>query len=71
MIATIAVVAVIAKKKKFSDRSEHSDYKESSFQLSVLLESGFHIIAIMVAIAELVFFVSDHSDCSDDMEIRL
>ena len=36
MIAAIAVVAVIAEKKKFSDRSDHihSDYKESTFQRS-------------------------------------
>ena len=35
MIATIAVVvAVIAENKKFSDRSGHSDYKESTFQRS-------------------------------------
>ena len=31
MVATIAVVAVIADKKKFSD---HGDYKESTFQRS-------------------------------------
>ena len=34
MIATITVVAVIAEKKKFSDRSDQSDYKESTFQRS-------------------------------------
>ena len=36
MIAKIAVVAVIAEKKKFSHRSDHmhSDYKESTFQRS-------------------------------------
>ena len=56
MIATIAVVAVIAEKKKFGDCSDHSDYKESTFQLSLSLESGFLTIAIMVAIAELFFW---------------
>ena len=34
------------------------------------LESGFHMIAVITAIAEL-FFLSDGSDCSDHMETRL
>ena len=54
----------------FSDRSDHSDHIEATFQRSLSLrplrslESGFHMIAM---IAEL-FFLSDHSDRSDNME---
>ena len=48
MIATIAVIAAIAeRKRKFSDRSDHM---ETTFQRS--LQSGFLIIA---AIAEVFF----------------
>ena len=57
----------------FSDRSDHSDHIEATFQRSLSLrslrslESGFHMIAM---IAE-VFFLSDHSDRSDHIETRL
>ena len=58
MIATTAVIAPIAEKKKFSDRSDHSDRRETgTFQRS--LESGFHMIA---AIAEI--FLSQRSQRS-------
>ena len=32
MIATIAVIAAIDKKKKVSDRSDHSNHMETTFQ---------------------------------------
>ena len=51
-------------RKKFSDRSDHSDHMETTFQRS--LESGFHMIA---ATAEKKF--SDPSDHSDNMETGL
>ena len=59
MIATIAVIAAIAeKKKKFSDRRDDSDHKETTFQplqQQRSLESGFNMIAMIAAIAELLF----------------
>ena len=49
----IATIAVIAEKKKFSYRSDHSDHmKPLSSDRS---ESGFHMIAEL-------FFLSDRSD---------
>ena len=68
----IATIAVIAEKKKFSDRSDH---KETTFQRSQRQrspESGFHMIAMIAAIAELFFFSAiTASDRSDHMETRL
>ena len=34
MIATIAVIVAIAEKKKYSDRSEHSNHMKTTFQRS-------------------------------------
>ena len=62
--------------KMVSDRSDHSDHMEATFQRSLSLrsrrslESGFHMITMISAIAEL-FFLSDRSDRSDHMETRL
>ena len=70
------MIAAIAEKKKFSDRSDHSNHKKTTFQRSQRqrslrykkfyvsdrcmsqrsVESGFHMIAMMVAIDELFFF---------------
>ena len=85
------MIAAIAEKKKFSDSSDHSNHKKTTFQRSQRqrslrykkfyvsdrcmsqrsVESGFHMIAMMVAIDELFFFLSDHSDRRDHMESRL
>ena len=54
MIATIAVIG------QFSDRSDDSDHKETTFRRSRQkrsLESGsVHVIAMTAAIVELLFF---------------
>ena len=67
MIATIAEKTAIAKKKK--RKSSISAIVDSYFSL----ESGFHIIAIIAAIAELFFLSdrSDHGERSDHMETGL
>ena len=70
MVATIAVIAAIAEKKKFSDPSDPSDFKETTFQRLLSLpsrKSGFHMIAMIAAFADF-FFLSDRSD---HMETRL
>ena len=75
MIATRAVIAAIAEKKKCSDRSDDSDHKETTFQRSQQgrsLESGsVNMISMIAAIAELFFFLIDRSHRSDHMETRL
>ena len=58
MTATIAVIVAVPEKKKktFSDRSDHSDLMETTFQRSLrTLESGFHKIAMIAAIADFFF----------------
>ena len=63
----IATIALIAEKKKFSDRSDNDRFAAttiaeiekvlSQWSLSLRsLESGFHMIAMIAAIAELFFF---------------
>ena len=79
------MIATIAEKKKFSDHGNHSpaiaattiadiELFISQRPLSLgSLESGFHMIAMITAIAE-VFVQSDrsnHSDGSDHMETGL
>ena len=83
MIATIAVIAAITEKKKFSDhirkplsgdRSDN-DRWDRTFYISAIVVAAiagewFHMIA---AIAEFFFLSdrSDHSDGSDHMETGL
>ena len=77
MNATIAVIAAITEKKKFSDRSDN-DRWDRTFYISGIVVAAiagewFHMIAMIAAIAE-VFFLSDrsdHSDGSDHMETGL
>ena len=85
MIATIAVIAAkkslaiaaIIRKPLSSDRSDNDrwDKKKVLSQWSLSLrspESGFHMIAMIAAIAELFFFSAiTASDRSDHMETRL
>ena len=80
MISTIAVIAKKKNlKKRFSDRSDHSDHMETTLQRSQrglqrqrsLRYRKSSISAIVVAaIAELVF-LSDRSNRSDHIETRL
>ena len=61
MNATIAVIAAITEKKKFSDRSDN-DRWDRTFYISGIVVAAiagewFHMIAMIAAIAE-VFFVS-------------
>ena len=44
MIATIAVIAGITKKKKFSDRSDRSDHKETTLGIFFDLSKAFDTI---------------------------
>ena len=78
MIATIAVIAAITEKKKFSDRSDN-DRWDRTFYISGIVVAAiagewFHMIAMIAAIAEVFFCLSDrsdHSDGNDDMETGL
>ena len=78
MNATIAVIAAITDKKKFSDRSDN-DRWDRTFYISGIVVAAiagewFHMIAMIAAIAEVFFCLSDrsdHSDGSDDMETGL
>ena len=86
MIATIAVIAAIAEKKKISDRSDHCDHMKplsSGGSDNNRWDVKSSISAIVVAaiagewfpdmIAEFFFLSdrSDHSNRSDHMETRL
>ena len=60
MIATIAVIAAITEKKKFSDRSDN-DRWDRTFYISGIVVAAiagewFHMIAMIAAIAEVFFF---------------
>ena len=64
MIATIAVIAAIAERNKFNDRSDNDRWDRKSSHLSLSLwslqllrslESGFRMIAMITAIAEFFF----------------
>ena len=78
MNATIAVTAAITEKKKFSDRSDN-DFWDRTFYISGIVVAAiagewFHMIAMIAAIAEVFFCLSDrsdHSDGNDDMETGL
>ena len=75
MNATIAVIAAITEKKKFSDRSDN-DRWDRTFYISGIVVAAiagewFHMIAMIAAIAEVFFSLSDHSDASDYMETGL
>ena len=83
MIATIAVIAAITEKKKFSDHMETTDRSDNdrsdrTFYIEAIVVAAiagewFHMIAIIAAIADFFFLsdCSDHRDCSDHMETGL
>ena len=80
MIATIAVIAAIAEKKKyFSDRSDHMKPLSSDRSDNNRWDIKSSILAIVVAAIagewfpydRWTFFLSDHSDRSDHMETGL
>ena len=74
MIATIAVIAAIAEKKKFSDRNDNDrwDIKSSISVIVVAAIAGkwFPYDRYDCCDRWTVFFLSDRSDRSDHMENR-
>ena len=75
MITMIAVIAVFAEKKKFSDRSDNNRWDRtfyfSAIIVTVIAGEWFHMIAMIDAIAEVFFFNRGRSDGSDHMETGL
>ena len=71
MIATIAVIAAIAEKKKFSDRSDNNRWDIKSSISAIVVAA---IAGEWFPYDRLTFFLtehSDHSDRSDHMETGL
>ena len=77
------MIATIAEKKKFSNhmettlqRSQRQRSLDRTFYISAIVVAAiagewFHMIAMIAAIAEVFFSLSDHSDASDYMETGL
>ena len=73
MIATIAVIA--EKKKVQRSYGNHSPVIAATTIAEIVVAAiageWFHMIAMIAAIAEVFFSLSDHSDASDYMETGL